>query len=616
MESFQPRQRLHAENILKAFTAGIAETAETVTTCRYALLWADVQCGKTGTYHCLIKQMLEHTMVERVYILCGSNETRLRSQAFRDAETYNREYLRSGHLQIVFRQDFHKTHMDIHNALIVVDESHLDQSRDQQLAKFLDRHAGLSMAGSDAILDEHNAYIVSVDATPYSEIAALTHGKSNPKHVERFVPDAAYFGIAQYKQAGLIRPVFDFVAAPDALAAEMERHTHKYFLFRVNAGRDYDTKIEMLKALCEHAEYDVHRYDTECESVAITADEYDPTLHDACLEFAPPRNAVVLIKGRLRAGKVVPKEHVGFVWEDAATIKTDTLVQGLVGRMCGYAFGKQKPTLFVPAVALATSEDPTKDAAAAAAPVDELTRHILGPRLIPAAGTNLVRNPDADTAPAPLSSGKTLCPPFRLDPTLFASAEATVGAAALFAGGPVKDRMKTACLAALRANLDAMLEQHRGKLSEAQESEIRTGVASLTLQTVHLRHFFGAKHHAGAKHSYYKQLCTCYADHSIPTENIATHPFLTFCPVYKDYQEDGAVEGTVYVVIYTTAAGLPTAPSAAAESDAGAIPLENGKSIFSVGPLSETRDGERDDDETHDDRERDELHDGESHDDE
>ena len=75
-----------------------------------------------------------------------------------------------------------------------------------------------------------------------------------------------------------------------------------------------------------------------------------------CLEDAPLVTTVVIVRGRLRAGKVVPKTHVGFVWEGANKSKTDVLVQGLVGRMCGYVFGTEKPTLYVPVTALVPDE--------------------------------------------------------------------------------------------------------------------------------------------------------------------------------------------------------------------------------------------------------------------
>jgi hypothetical protein len=76
------------------------------------------------------------------------------------------------------------------------------------------------------------------------------------------------------------------------------------------------------------------------------------------LGVAPLRTTVILLKDRLRAGKVVPKDHIGFVWEDSASSKTDVLVQALLGRMCGYyGASTYKPMIYLPKAALEEHED-------------------------------------------------------------------------------------------------------------------------------------------------------------------------------------------------------------------------------------------------------------------
>ena len=51
---------------------------------RYAILMAQCQAGKTGAFQELIRLMLADGIIRRAYILCGSNETELRSQAYYD----------------------------------------------------------------------------------------------------------------------------------------------------------------------------------------------------------------------------------------------------------------------------------------------------------------------------------------------------------------------------------------------------------------------------------------------------------------------------------------------------------------------------------------------------
>ena len=107
---------------------------------RYAMLIARCQAGKTGAFQELIRLMLANGDINRAYILCGSSETELRDQAREDTEKANPVAYARGDVKVLFRQDFKGADMDITRALIVVDESHLDQTQNQELDQFLARH--------------------------------------------------------------------------------------------------------------------------------------------------------------------------------------------------------------------------------------------------------------------------------------------------------------------------------------------------------------------------------------------------------------------------------------------------------------------------------------------
>ena len=138
IDPFHPEQKTAASNIFAAFTNKEAEM-------KYALLSAFCQSGKSGAFHYLIRLMLQMGIIQHAYILCGSAETILRDQAKEDAKKFNPEYYKdnnTGAIQVYFRQDLASSNMDVVNALIIVDESHLDQGYDQMLAKFLRDHHG------------------------------------------------------------------------------------------------------------------------------------------------------------------------------------------------------------------------------------------------------------------------------------------------------------------------------------------------------------------------------------------------------------------------------------------------------------------------------------------
>lgn len=323
-----------------------------------ALLSALCQSGKTGTFQSLIQQMLVAGDVTHAYILCGSSETELKRQAVEDTLTFNSAHKDA--IQVIFHQDFAHAELDITDALIIVDESHMVQTKGQKLHLFLAKY-GISLDGNPAALTEHNAYLLSVDATPYSELAALQTGETPyVKYVEQLTPGEGYYGLLDYEKDGALLPTFSIAKHPERFDELLLSVPNKYVLLRMNRSKANKENEETLRRICRARGFPVLLYTGEETQITVTRAEQKRFRRGGrkltCLEDAPATTTVVIVRGRLRAGKVVPKAHVGFVWEGAAKSKTDALVQGLVGRMCGYKFGEQKPTLYVPATALVPDE--------------------------------------------------------------------------------------------------------------------------------------------------------------------------------------------------------------------------------------------------------------------
>lgn len=571
---FHPHQEHHSTNIFNVFCTALV---------RFALLWAEVQCGKTGTYHCLIRQMLASGRVARVYILCGSAETTLRDQAFEDARKYNAAYLDSKTIEILFRQDFEKATMNIENALIIVDESHLDQNQGQLLDRFMAKH-GLTMAGTNATMTDKNTYMVSVDATPYSEIAALEHKHSLPKHVERVTPPAAYFGVAHYKFNGLVFENYDFrtAAGKASMAAELASHPNKYILMRLTGRREtMDVKETILNELATENDYDIRHYYEELTDVAITRKEQAQLQKKApagtvipCLEDAPETTTIILIKGRLRAGKVVPKQHIGFVWEDATSSKTDVLIQGLFGRMCGYAFGANKPKIFLTAQAIKETPD-------AVVKASEITRHILGPEVLPTKGTNLKKPRVAKAAVR--KEGETVhpLPPILITREMLVAEYPAVN----FTDEASAKLAKESIFNYICEHSNTLLGQHANILAKQMEEVLATLEDGFAVEDVSCRFFtesrVGGKgtHHAGEANSFFKQLRQAHSTHTATKEQIDEVPFMTLCITCNDYNrfEAHARGGDIYVVIYTKTSGFVTAVHKESR-----IASDNGKSVFSI----------------------------------
>jgi hypothetical protein len=522
----------------------------------YAVLVSLTQAGKTGTFHKLIRDMFTEGKIQRAYILCGSSETELRSQAMEDAIEHNRALVESGKLKVIFHQDFKKEVMNTCNALIVVDESHLDQTQGQQLHQFLFRH-GITMDGDPASLVKNNTYILSVDATPYSELAALTHKETaHKKHVQLLKPGVNYYGLADYDRDSFILPTYDILENKLIFGDLIGERGNKWSLVRLPPSTRGTEEKKAIEAICEARGYKVVSYTSDDTSIAITRKEQQNLqkkgVHVPCLEDAPDVPTVVIIAGRLRAGKVVPKKHIHFIWEGAEKSKTDALVQGLPGRMCGYEFGDVKPYIFVPITSLERKANKT-------VAESEVERHLKMPFTVPRNGTNLKKSVLANKA----GMGKTMCVPLRLT---------------------------------IDTDDDEWLPETANDITD---SELASRARDLLIENEHLiqtndrysgeqkREILGFLHSArphvrrSNQRKYYESLLKAYDSLTCPSEHISDFPEMTFIFWHREYTDiPGSNPNHIYVIFYTDAkSGDKELLNANIKSR---IPETNGKSIFSV----------------------------------
>ena len=537
---------------------------------RYAMLVAKCQSGKTGAYHSLIREMLRNGDIQRAYIICGSSETVLRSQAHADAAEQNPAYYKrdnTGAIQIYFHQDFKAT-IDITNALVIVDESHMVQTKHQELHKFFLKH-GITMDGNPTTLIANNTYILSVDATPYSELAALAH-KETPyeKHIEHLKPGDTYIGLECYSIIGRMLPTYDIPQNPAKFEELLSEQVNKYVLMRLTNGKMATAAEKEVRAICSRRGYAVHLFTSGKTEIAITRDQ-QIELGGAsvpCLEDAPSVTTVVIIRGRLRAGKVVPKKHIGFVWEGAKKSKTDALIQGLPGRMCGYDFGQPKgkmtdhiPLIFVPETALKEFDGKViKDSE-----MDRAMCVHTPITVLPKNATNLSKSVVA-TAP---TDDKTQCSPLQI--------EWDGSQLEDLSGQP--DRLKDEARQLLRRNLHLVASSDRYTPEQKDEIQAYAVVAETPL---HGRYYVSTS--SPGCLTYYKQVLEAHENGTTPSELITDCPPITSIIAERGFpglSEPGASHRYVYFIFYTNAKGKKDRSDVHLLSR---IPKTNGRSIFSV----------------------------------
>ena len=537
---------------------------------RYVILRAEVQSGKTGAYHGVGRDMMARNMIERVYIVCGSHETELRSQCLEDCKEHHMPENQSK-ISVIFRQDFRKQTMNTRRALIVVDETHLVSMKDQTLYHFLKKH-GLSMCGTSPQMIENETYILSVSATPHAEESAMIHGHSLKKMCVVMNPGPEYYGPLKYIENNKLRATYPLHAPVgkynfSRLLDNIESQGPSYLLFRVSRNnKQYDHLCARLaewraKGHALHiVEYDSDKTDKD-RQIVLTQKEQQ--MHEArwkvripCLETEPEAMTVVLLKGRLRCGKRVPKQYVSLAWEMSKNANTDTIIQSLLGRLSGYDVinipGKDAPLIFLPPRLL--EKHPSS-----AIPCSDLERYVHGYDInvdpsdsldqkllvIPRYASHII--PSKEVKQSVHKGLKRFpCVPIRFVlPACVVRGDRTNAS---------DQSVKQHALSELRAHMEWIKESNI--LTTEQKYEIRHTLAQVSLDGIHIRHYQGTSNqNMHLAHTIAVETQTASSEH------IAEFPFLTFCVVYGDFKpmeecRVPPIEGEVYAVFYTNAEGL------------------------------------------------------------
>ena len=284
-------------------------------------LLAPMQSGKTTTFKLIACEMLRRDRVGRVVIFTGNRETGLRDQC-KEMEEFKddyREYLREVHhlaateankactevvkkIEIVWGGQL-KHHIPNQDkfTLYIWEESHYAQSNKQEVDKFCKR-CGIHPAGY--VID---GILLSVSATPFSELADRYH-LEQPKFVVRLEMGERYRSVKKIRDSGRIRAYHPSV---------VQTITEGYVLIRATKQEEAKINTNGFKVIY---------YDTKHPRFVL----------DDLLAQRPEQKTIIIIKGMLRMGRVLKhKEFITAVIETSSG-RTDTLLQSLLGRVCGY----------------------------------------------------------------------------------------------------------------------------------------------------------------------------------------------------------------------------------------------------------------------------------------
>ena len=349
---------------------------------RFSVLLAQMQSGKTGTYLYVALECVKRELVDRVVILCGSSDTSLRAQLNQDLEialtTYLQETDPDGNLprrltdkfadiNVFFSQDLKDIREITERTLIIHDESHMAQSKNNVPYKRFYKENGLSGAllGDFRALVEKDIYILGISATPFSEIVSnkkvemdtwtaeergIIQQEGIELGVKRFhfmTPGADYIGVTDLLSCGAVQFTADPIASDgcerigEILREGKAKYDKKYLVIRTHCA---EKDADVMRTLASSNGYDYRSVfgqakQGQAQSNVKAKDAQGTKIGLEFMEEAPFRGCVIHICGRFRMGQVVPKQHIAMVYEQSKNPNADTILQGLVGRMCGYRAG-------------------------------------------------------------------------------------------------------------------------------------------------------------------------------------------------------------------------------------------------------------------------------------
>lgn len=292
----------------------------------YAILLAQMQSGKTGTFMLVMSEMIRLKKVDYGVIFSGNREIELKEQTMNQDEFFKTyaDYLNDigitdhtiidlikTRFEVVWGPDLKKfSHKG--NTIYIWEESHYGQSQKQQVDAFTTR-LGIHPSGAAP----EGCFVLSVSATPFSEYADF-HELEQNKAVVRLLPPEQYLSV---KKMIANKQLHAYTNTPKSKLEEC-LETHKALGYALVRGMASE-----LTPVVSHHGWDVINYDqSTSHSINI----------NVLLSTRPLRPTVIFLKGMIRMGKQVKKQFVLFCLETSKAAKTDTILQGLLGRCCGY----------------------------------------------------------------------------------------------------------------------------------------------------------------------------------------------------------------------------------------------------------------------------------------
>ena len=360
---------------------------------RWVVLLAQMQSGKTDTFLFVCCELIRIGKVENAVIFSGNSETDLKTQLItkvqgQDSEFYNKYslYLEDNeqlntrqrqpiiekikqNISVIWGTELNKTNkIEYSKTLFVWEEAHYAQTMNQCPDKFLDK-IGISANGDKIVLQEKDNYVLSVSATPFSEYSDIYYLRQCKKIIY-MQPGAGYNSVQTILESGKLKP-FSNIETGLVTALSTPYDSTKYALVRITNKNENAVK----KIISQFPSWKQVIYDSLGDSK--TRDIGIETWKQ--MNNVPEQNTVILLRGKCRMGKNLEKKHIAFVMETVKSANTDTILQGLLGRVCGYSEGSDKIDVYLHNKIIKSNE------------IERYISLVNGESIIPSKATNIAK---------------------------------------------------------------------------------------------------------------------------------------------------------------------------------------------------------------------------------
>ena len=333
-------------------------------------LVAKMQSGKTGAMNAVVNiinqlHLDSYMGVNKFLFVTGLNDCGLKSQTFERIitqiiganveNTYNGKrslkYKTDKKYFLLKNSDFDKFDTPIDNSVIFIDECHYGSGKNNKLTKFLERN-GINWRNTNDLI-KRNIYIVSISATPYSE---LVSDVAECKEIIELETNRGYVGVSEFIDKGLVRDaksahieeVGDILYALREGLTQMRKdgvdgicfvRSRKFDEIQQRDFIKYNFDVYEMDASTTKINYDKleNRLREHIEKIEYNKKFDGVTLPSLLSQRIPTRPLIVIIKGAFRAGVTINaniKDYVYLVYDYSSNAAATA--QALLGRMCGY----------------------------------------------------------------------------------------------------------------------------------------------------------------------------------------------------------------------------------------------------------------------------------------